>query len=176
MDRSFDRDGLTCTTCHSIQSVETKLGNGSFVMAVPAVMVDEQGNRIPGIVPDAEILAHLDRHSKAVMQDIYHTPEFCSACHKANLPPLLNGYKWIRAFTAYDEWQNSKFSQRNPLTFYTADFTTCQACHMKREADQLARLRSQARHARVAPLAGRQHRRAVLLRLRRTAAEDESSF
>ena len=26
VDRSFDRDGLTCTTCHSIQSVQTKLG------------------------------------------------------------------------------------------------------------------------------------------------------
>jgi tetratricopeptide (TPR) repeat protein len=138
MDRiSFDRDGLTCTTCHSIQSVDTKLGNGSFVMGVPAVMVDEQGERIPGIVPDAEILAHLDRHSKAVMQDIYHTPEFCSACHKANLPPPLNDYKWIRAFTAYDEWQNSKFSQRTPLTFYSADFTTCQGCHMKREPNGL---------------------------------------
>ncbi len=32
----------------------------------------------------------------------------------------------------YDEWQNSKFSQRNPLTFYTAGFETCQDCHMKR--------------------------------------------
>jgi tetratricopeptide (TPR) repeat protein len=134
LDRSFDRDGLTCTTCHSIQSVQTKLGNGSFVMGVPAVMVDEQGTRIPGIVPDSEIFAHLDRHSKAVMQDFYHTSEFCSACHKANLPPLLNGYKWIRAFTAYDEWQNSKFSQRNPLTFYSGDYTTCQGCHMEREA------------------------------------------
>jgi Tfp pilus assembly protein PilF len=133
LDRSFDRDGLTCMTCHSIQSVQTKLGNGSFVMGVPAVMVDEQGNRIPGTVPDAEILANLDRHAKAVMQDFYHTPEFCSACHKANLPPPLNNYKWIRAFTAYDEWQGSKFSQRNPLTFYSADFTTCQNCHMKRE-------------------------------------------
>src|SRR6202453_894298 len=69
-DRSFDRDGLTCMTCHSIQSVDTKLGNGSFVMGVPAVMVDEQGKRIPGIVPDAMILTHLNRHSKAVMQDI----------------------------------------------------------------------------------------------------------
>jgi len=136
-DRSFDRDGLTCMTCHSIQSVQTKLGNGSFVMGVPSVMVDEKGNRIPGIVPDSEILAHLDRHSKAVMQDIYHKPEFCSACHKANLPPMLNDYKWIRAFTAYDEWQGSKFSQQNPLTFYTADFTTCQGCHMKREANAL---------------------------------------
>ena len=131
-DRSFDRDGLTCATCHSIQAVRPVLGNGGFTMGVPAVMVDEEGNRIPGKVPDEEILAHTDRHSKAVMQDIYKTPEFCAACHKANLPPMLNGYKWIRAFTAYDEWQNSKFSQRNPLTFYSADFTTCQGCHMKR--------------------------------------------
>ena len=53
------------------------------------------------------------------------------------MPPALNDYKWIRAFTAYDEWQNSKFSQRNPLTFYTADFTTCQGCHMKRAANVL---------------------------------------
>jgi Tfp pilus assembly protein PilF len=137
VDRSFDRDGLTCATCHSIQRVDSKLGNGGFVMGMPSVLVDEQGNRIPGLVPDAEILAHLDRHSKAVMQDIMHTPEFCEACHKANLPPGLNDYKWIRAFTAYDEWQNSKFSKRNPLTFYTADFTTCQGCHMKRAPNTL---------------------------------------
>jgi len=133
-DRTFDRDGVTCMVCHSIQSVDTKLGNGSYVMGVPAVMVDAQGQRVPGLVSDAEILAHLDRHSKAVMQDVYRTPEFCSACHKANLPTHLNDYKWIRAFTTYDEWQSSKFSQRNPLTFYTADVTTCQGCHMKREA------------------------------------------
>ena len=132
LDRSFDRDGLTCMTCHSIQRVQSTLGNGSFVMGVPAVMVDENGNRIPGEVPFGDILEHPERHSRAVMRDLLHQPEFCSACHKANLPPLLNEYKWIRAFSAYDEWQNSKFSQRNPLTFYTADFTTCQNCHMPR--------------------------------------------
>lgn len=136
-DRQFDRDGLTCTTCHSILSVKSNLGNGGFVMGVPSALVDDRGNRIPGRVPDAEIYSHPDRHSKAVMQDIYRTPEFCAACHKANLPPALNDYKWIRAFTAYDEWQNSKFSDRNPLTFYTADFTTCQGCHMSRAANML---------------------------------------
>ncbi len=78
-------------------------------------------------------MEHPKRHAQAVMQDFYRTPEFCAACHKANLPNPLNDYKFIRAFTAYDEWQNSKFSKRNPLTFYTADFTTCQVCHMKRE-------------------------------------------
>ena len=137
VDRGFDQDGLTCMTCHSVQQIQSTNGNGAYVMGVPAVMVDEKGTRIPGLVPDAEILAHLDRHSKAVMQPLYRTPEFCSACHKANLPNPLNGYKFIRAFTAYDEWQNSKFSQRNPLTFYQADFTSCQGCHMKRAAADL---------------------------------------
>ncbi len=132
IDRSFDSDGLTCMTCHSIQKLQPLIGNGSYVMGVPAVMVDENGKRIPGVVPDAEIMAHPERHSKAVMQDIYHQSEFCAACHKANLPYALNGYKFIRAFTSYDEWQNSKFSKRNPLTFYQADYTSCQGCHMLR--------------------------------------------
>jgi tetratricopeptide (TPR) repeat protein len=132
VDRKFDADGLTCTTCHSIQRLQSTAGNGGFVMGVPAVMVDEAGSRIPGIVPDSEIMAHPERHSKAVMKDFYRTPEFCAACHKANLPNTLNDYKFIRAFTVYDEWQNSKFSKRNPLTFYSGEFTTCQNCHMPR--------------------------------------------
>ncbi len=133
VDRKFDSDGLTCMTCHSVDRLQPTMGNGSFVMGIPAVMVDENGKPLPGIVPDAEIMAHPDRHAKAVMKDFYRTPEFCAACHKANLPDPLNDYKFIRAFTVYDEWQNSKFSKRNPLTFYQADFTTCQKCHMMRE-------------------------------------------
>jgi tetratricopeptide (TPR) repeat protein len=132
VDREFDQDGLTCTTCHSIQRVQPTSGNGSYVMGVPSVMVDENGKRIPGEVPDAEIRANPERHAKAVMQDFYRTPEFCAACHKANLPNTLNAYKFIRAFTVYDEWQNSKFSKRTPLTFYQADVQTCQNCHMRR--------------------------------------------
>jgi tetratricopeptide (TPR) repeat protein len=135
VDRAkFDTDGLTCTTCHSVVGLDSSNGNASFKMGVPAVIVDEKGERIPGEVPFDMILRHPERHSQAVMHDFLHTPEFCSACHKANLPAPLNDYKFIRAFTAFDEWQNSKFSKRNPLTFYTAEFTTCQGCHMKRNA------------------------------------------
>ena len=133
VDRAkFDSDGLTCMTCHSVVSLDSTNGNGSVQMGIPSVIVDENGNRIPGQVSFAEILRHPERHSKAVMHDFLHTPEFCAACHKANLPSPLNDYKFIRAFTAYDEWQQSKFSQRNPLTFYTADFKPCQGCHMQR--------------------------------------------
>jgi tetratricopeptide (TPR) repeat protein len=132
VDRGFDEEGLTCMTCHAIQKLQPTVGNGAFVLGAPSLMVDEKGNRIPGEVPYAEIYKNPERHSKAVMKDFLHTPEFCSACHKANLPTPLNDYKFIRAFTVFDEWQNSKFSQRNPLTFYSGDFTTCQGCHMKR--------------------------------------------
>jgi lipoprotein NlpI len=136
VDRSFDQDGVSCIVCHSIKSAEP-LGNGSFVFSTPAVIVDEKGDRIPGEMPDAEILAHLDRHSMAVMQDLYRKPEFCSACHKASVPPALNSYKWMRTFTTYDEWQDSSFSHQSPLVFYSTDYESCQDCHMRREAIEL---------------------------------------
>src|SRR5580658_5404400 len=137
VQRTFDNDGLTCMVCHSIQALKSTSGNGGYVMGVPSVMVDENGKRIPGEVPYDEILKHSDRHSRAVMQSFYRTPEFCAACHKANLPEHLNGYKFLSAFSVFDEWQNSKFSHRNPLTFYTGDFKTCQDCHMKRAPNDL---------------------------------------
>jgi tetratricopeptide (TPR) repeat protein len=137
VDRQMDQDGLSCATCHSIQKLQSIKGNGGFVMGIPSVMVDEKGNRIPGEVPYDEIMKHPERHSQALMQSFYRTPEFCGACHKANLPNPLNDYKFLRAFTAYDEWQSSKFSKRNPLTFYQGDFTPCQGCHMKRAPNDL---------------------------------------
>ena len=137
INRSFDADGVTCSVCHSIQQVDTR-GTGSYVLAQPAVMVDENGKPVYGEVSDKEILAHLDRHSKAVMKDFYHTSEFCSACHKAALPRILNDYKWQRAIFLYDEWQLSSFAKQSPLPFYVKDqVSTCQTCHMKREEIQL---------------------------------------
>ena len=133
-NRDFDNDGITCSVCHSIQKLQPTYGLGSYVMGTPAVMVDESGKPIPGEVPYKEILAHTDRHVQAVMKDFYRSPEYCGACHKANLPDTLNNYKWLRAIGLYDEWQASSFSHRSPLPFYTKDYTTCQSCHMQREA------------------------------------------
>lgn len=137
VDRSFDVDGITCSVCHSIQKVDTR-GTGSYVLGQPAVLVDENGKPVYGEVSDKEILAHLDRHSKAVMRDFYHTSEFCSACHKAALPRILNDYKWQRAIFLYDEWQLASFTKQSPLPFYVKDqVSTCQTCHMKQEEIQL---------------------------------------
>jgi tetratricopeptide (TPR) repeat protein len=132
--RPFEEEGVTCSTCHSIQSTDTT-GTGSYVMGVPAVMVDENGQPIARPVPDAEVLAHLDRHSKAVMKPLYKTAEFCAACHKAAIPASLDDYKFLRAISLYDEWQGASFTKQSPLPFYRKDsVSTCQTCHMNREA------------------------------------------
>ena len=131
--RPFEQEGLTCSTCHSIVSTDAT-GTGSYVMGVPAVLVDEAGAPITRPVSDAEILAHLDRHSKAVMRPLYQTAEFCAACHKAAIPRTLDDYKWLRAISLYDEWQAASFTKQSPLPFYRKDVvSTCQTCHMVRE-------------------------------------------
>ncbi len=132
--RPFEQEGVTCSTCHSIVSTDTT-GTGSYVMGTPAVLVDENGAPITGPVSDADILAHLDRHSKAVMRPLYKTAEFCGACHKAAITRELDDYKWLRAIGLYDEWQGASFTKQSPLPFYRKDsVSTCQTCHMKAEA------------------------------------------
>jgi tetratricopeptide (TPR) repeat protein len=132
--RPFEDEGVSCSVCHSIQSTDAT-GTGSYVMGIPAVLVDEKGAPITGPVSDAEILAHLDRHSKAVMRPLYQTAEFCAACHKAAIPRTLDDYKWLRAISLYDEWQAASFTKQSPLPFYRKDVvSTCQTCHMVREA------------------------------------------
>jgi tetratricopeptide (TPR) repeat protein len=131
--RPFEQEGVTCSTCHSIISTDAT-GTGSYVMGTPAVLVDESGAAITRPVSDAEILAHLDRHSKAVMRPLLQTAEFCAACHKAAIPATLDNYKWLRAISLYDEWQAASFTKQSPLPFYRKDsVSTCQTCHMVRE-------------------------------------------
>jgi tetratricopeptide (TPR) repeat protein len=132
--RPFEEEGVTCSTCHSIESTDAT-GTGSYVMGIPAVLVDENGAPITRPVSDAEILAHLDRHSKAVMRPLLKTAEFCAACHKAAIPATLDDYKWLRAISLYDEWQAASFTRQSPLPFYRKDsVSTCQTCHMPNEA------------------------------------------
>ena len=131
--RPFEDEGVTCSTCHSIVATDTT-GTGSYIMGTPAVLVDENGAPVTGPVSDADVLAHLDRHSKAVMRPLYKTSEFCAACHKAAIPRELDDYKWLRAIGLYDEWQAASFTKQSPLPFYRKDsVSTCQTCHMVRE-------------------------------------------
>jgi tetratricopeptide (TPR) repeat protein len=129
--RWFDDEGLTCMVCHSIEKIQNTQGTGSYVMGRPAVMLRPDGTPRADVPSDFEILLRPDLHKAAVMKSFYRTPEFCSVCHKAALPKLENGYKWLRAFSVYDEWQEASWSRQSPLPFYKKDtVSTCQGCHM----------------------------------------------
>jgi len=126
----LDDEGVTCSVCHSI--VEARVdGTGSFTIRRPALIAKEDGTPVFGNFSDEQILADVPGHKRAVMRPLLRTPEFCSTCHKVVAPPELNGYKNIKGFSAYDEWQQSGASLESVLPFYRRDARAdCRACHM----------------------------------------------
>lgn len=134
--RPFDDDGVSCISCHSIQSVNGK-GIGGYVMGEPALLVKEDGTRMLAGVTDQQILDDIPSHKRAMMRPVLKQPEFCGSCHKSQVPRELNDYKFLRAFMVADELQMSSFSKESPHPFYVRDKETCNSCHMKREAAPL---------------------------------------
>ena len=128
----LDDEGVTCSVCHSI--VEARVdGTGSFTIRRPALLAREDGSPIFGEFSDEQILADVPGHKRAVMRPLLRTPEFCSTCHKVVAPPDLNGYKNIKGFSPYDEWQQSGASLESVQPFYRREARAdCRACHMPR--------------------------------------------
>jgi hypothetical protein len=126
----YNNEGITCSVCHSIVQVKPTYGIGSYVMGVPTALLDKNGKPIPGEVPYSEIMKHVKRHIAAEMKPFYKSPQYCAACHEADIPRSVNHYKWLPAITLYNEWQESSFSHQSPLPFYTKPNLTCQNCHM----------------------------------------------
>ncbi|MEK6279386.1 MAG: tetratricopeptide repeat protein [Acidobacteriota bacterium] len=131
MERPFDEEGVTCSVCHSIESVTTQ-GIGSYTIAPPALLEFADGRRIQN-ASDKEILGDLEAHSRAVLRPLLKQPEFCGACHKAAIVPELNGRKWFRTFSVYDEWQQSAFSGETVQPLNARPYENCQTCHMPKE-------------------------------------------
>ncbi|HVF57124.1 MAG TPA: tetratricopeptide repeat protein [Pyrinomonadaceae bacterium] len=128
--RAMDDEGVTCTVCHSITDVKLD-GTGSYTIRRPALLARADGTPVYGDVPDEAILADVPGHRRAVMRPLLKSAEFCASCHKSVAPPELNGYKFIRGFSTYDEWQQSGASHETVTPFYRRDEQVdCRKCHM----------------------------------------------
>lgn len=128
----LDDEGVTCSVCHSIVEAQVE-GTGSFTIRRPALLAREDGTPVFGNFSDEQILADVPGHKRAVMRPLLRTPEFCATCHKVVAPPDLNGYKNIKGFSAYDEWQQSGASLESALPYYRREARAdCRACHMPR--------------------------------------------
>ena len=130
--RALDDEGVTCSVCHAITEVKLD-GTGSYMIRRPALLAAADGTPVLGDVPDAAILNDIPAHRRAVMRPLLQQAEFCAACHKSVAPPTLNGYKFIRGFSTYDEWQQSGASAETVAPFYRRpQQADCRACHMPR--------------------------------------------
>lgn len=130
----LDHEGITCSVCHSITEARLN-GTGSFTIRRPALLAREDGTPLYGDFSDEQILADIPGHKRAVMRPLLRQPEFCATCHKVDAPLALNGYKHMRGFSAYDEWQQSGASQESVLPFYPREQRAdCRACHMPKVA------------------------------------------
>jgi len=126
----LDDEGVTCTVCHSITEARLN-GTGSYTIRRPALLAKADGTPIFGDFTDEQVLADVPGHKVAMMRPLLRTPEFCSTCHKVDAPPSLNGYKHIRGFSAYDEWQQSGASQEAVSPYYKSEQRVdCRGCHM----------------------------------------------
>ncbi len=129
-NRKLDDEGVSCAVCHSITEA-SPLGTSSYTMRQPYLLLDEKGTGTGNAATDAQVLANIPDHKRAVKNSVLEKPEFCAACHKSNAPPELNNYKYIRGYSTYDEWQQSGASRETVLPFYAKDKRLdCRSCHM----------------------------------------------
>ena len=135
-DESTDptaKAGITCTSCHAIQSVDSPRGNADFTLAEPV--------HYPFAFSDSAALRWLNRqlvrakpdfHKRTFLKPFFRSAELCSGCHKVHLPPELNRYKWVRGQNHYDSYLLSGVSGHGAQSFYYPDkaVPTCAGCHM----------------------------------------------
>ncbi len=128
--REIEDEGVTCVVCHSITEARVD-GTGSYTIRRPALLAKEDGTPRFGDFSDSDILDDIPGHKRAMMRPLLRTPEFCGTCHKSVVTLELNNYKFLRGFSAYDEWQQSGASMEAVTPFYRRDQRmTCNACHM----------------------------------------------
>ncbi|MGE3707476.1 MAG: multiheme c-type cytochrome, partial [Vicinamibacterales bacterium] len=105
--------GLGCLSCHSITKVGSTMGQGDFEIEYPPLH-DLAVSDAPILRQTHDLLTYLapGPHRDTLMKP-FHTDqvaEFCSSCHKVHLDVPVNGYRWIRGFNDYDNWQASGVS------------------------------------------------------------------
>ncbi len=126
--------GLGCTSCHSIVHVGGTMGQGDFVVEYPPLH-DLAASEAPLLRWAHDLVTELapEPHRRTFLKPFHRedSAEFCSTCHKVHLDVPVNGYRWIRGFNEYDNWQASGVSGQGARSFYYPETPlTCNDCHM----------------------------------------------
>ena len=126
--------GLGCTSCHSIVHVGGTMGQGDMIVEYPPLH-DLAASETPFLRWAHDTVTELapEPHRRVFLKPFHRedSAEFCSSCHKVHLDVPVNGYRWIRGFNEYDNWQASGVSGQGARSFYYPESPlTCNSCHM----------------------------------------------
>jgi tetratricopeptide (TPR) repeat protein len=125
--------GITCMVCHAMTRINGVHGNGDYTIADPP--------RYPFAFSDSALLRRINEqlikakpafHKKTLLKPFHRTAEFCSVCHKVNLPFEVNHYRWLRGQDHYDSFLFSGVSGHRVDSFYYPPkaVSRCSECHM----------------------------------------------
>lgn len=126
--------GITCTSCHAIDRVNSTRGNGDYTIAEPQ-HYPFAFSASPALraVSQQLIKAKPAFHKATFLKPLHRTAEFCSTCHKVHIPGALNDYKeFLRGQNHYDSFILSGVSGRGARAFYYPPQAQdrCAGCHM----------------------------------------------
>jgi tetratricopeptide (TPR) repeat protein len=120
-------------SCHAMTQVNGVLGNGDYTITDPP--------RYPFAFSDSALLRSINQqlikakpafHKKTLLKPFHRSAEFCSVCHKVNLPYEVNHYRWLRGQDHYDSFLFSGVSGHRVDSFYypAEAKSRCSECHM----------------------------------------------
>ncbi len=134
IDTPEAQNGLGCTSCHSITHVGSTMGQGDFTIEYPPLHdLAVSDNKLLAWSHDYLLKLDPEPHRRTFMKPFHteQTADFCSSCHKVHLDVPVNGYRWIRGFNEYDNWQASGISGQGARSFYYPPKSQkCADCHM----------------------------------------------
>ena len=112
--------GITCTTCHGIVHVNSRIGNADFTIEEPIhYPFAYSDNRLLQWVNSQLVKAKPELHKRTFLKDFHKDEAFCSTCHKVGIPMEVNHYKeFLRGQNHNDPYLLSGVSGHSARSFY----------------------------------------------------------
>jgi tetratricopeptide (TPR) repeat protein len=126
--------GITCTVCHAIVNVNSRMGNADYTIEEPLhYPFAYSHNPTLQWLNNQVVKAKPEFHKKTFLKPFHRTEEFCSTCHKVSIPMAVNHYKeFLRGQNHSDPYLLSGVSGHGVRSFYYPPVaqTNCNGCHM----------------------------------------------
>ncbi|GAB4159081.1 MAG: multiheme c-type cytochrome [Planctomycetaceae bacterium] len=126
--------GITCTSCHAITNINSTRGNGDYTIEEPLhYPFAYSDNKILQWINNQLVKAKPAFHKRTFLKPLHKTTEFCSVCHKVNLPSELTKYDgFLRGQNHHDSFLLSGVSGGSARSFYYPPKaeSNCNRCHM----------------------------------------------